>query len=123
MQSTFANSESQDEMQHNKLHFIRLYRSTACKDKTIVRRRKRLNFGFLFLFKITTQHPRYVQLTIPSPFYQPRRKNSLVYKGLNLAKELTKKNSVYATIREGLDGGGGVWYSLFIKNLAHYSSH
>ena len=20
-------------------------------------------------------------------------------------------------------GGGGVWYSLFIKNLAHYSSH
>ena len=22
---------------------------------------------------------------------------------------------------EGLDGG--VWYSLFIKNLAHYSSH
>ena len=23
---------------------------------------------------------------------------------------------------EGLDGGG-VWYSLFIKNLAHYSSH
>ena len=22
---------------------------------------------------------------------------------------------------EGLDGGGGVWYSLFIKNLAHYS--
>ena len=24
---------------------------------------------------------------------------------------------------EGLDGGGGVWYSLFIKNLAHYSSH
>ena len=26
-------------------------------------------------------------------------------------------------IYEGLDGGGGVWYSLFIKNLAHYSSH
>ena len=25
-------------------------------------------------------------------------------------------------IDEGLDGGG-VWYSLFIKNLAHYSSH
>ena len=25
---------------------------------------------------------------------------------------------------EGLDGGGGgVWYSLFIKNLAYYSSH
>ena len=23
---------------------------------------------------------------------------------------------------EGLDGGG-VWYSIFIKNLAHYSSH
>ena len=23
---------------------------------------------------------------------------------------------------KGLDGGG-VWYSLFIKNLAHYSSH
>ena len=20
-------------------------------------------------------------------------------------------------------GGGGIWYSLFIKNLAHYSSH
>ena len=32
--STFANSERQDEMQHNKLHFIRFY--TACKDKTIV---------------------------------------------------------------------------------------
>ena len=31
---TFENSESQDEMQHNKLHFIRLY--TACKDKMIV---------------------------------------------------------------------------------------
>ena len=30
-----------------KLHFIRLY--TACKDKTINRRRKRINFGFLFL--------------------------------------------------------------------------
>ena len=27
-------------------------------------------------------------------------------------------------IHEGLDlGGGGVWYSLLIKNLAHYSSH
>ena len=25
------------------------------------------------------------------------------------------------TMYEGLDGG--VWYSLFIKNLAHYSSH
>ena len=25
------------------------------------------------------------------------------------------------TVHEGLDGG--VWYSLFIKNLAHYSSH
>ena len=25
------------------------------------------------------------------------------------------------SIHEGLDGG--VWYSLFIKNLAHYSSH
>ena len=24
-------------------------------------------------------------------------------------------------IYEGLDGG--VWYSLFVKNLAHYSSH
>ena len=24
-------------------------------------------------------------------------------------------------MNEGLDGG--VWYSLFIKNLAHYSSH
>ena len=43
--STFANSENQDEMQHNKLHFIRLY--TACKDKKI-------HFGFLFLLKITT---------------------------------------------------------------------
>ena len=27
----------------------------------------------------------------------------------------------YKTIMEGLDGG--VWYSLFIKNFAHYSSH
>ena len=27
-------------------------------------------------------------------------------------------------VHEGLDGGGGgVWYSLFIKNLAHYSSN
>ena len=26
------------------------------------------------------------------------------------------------TSAEGLDGGG-VWYSLFIKNLAYYSSH
>ena len=27
-------------------------------------------------------------------------------------------------IYEGLDGGGGgFWYSLFIKNSAHYSSH
>ena len=25
-------------------------------------------------------------------------------------------------LHEGLDGGG-VWYLLFIKNLAHYSSH
>ena len=25
-------------------------------------------------------------------------------------------------LKEGVDGGGG-WYSLFIKNLAHYSSH
>ena len=23
-------------------------------------------------------------------------------------------------MKEGLDGGGGVWYSLFIKNLAHF---
>ena len=32
----------------------------------------------------------------------------------------------YVVIYEGLDGGGGgggVWYSLFIENLAHYSSH
>ena len=30
----------------------------------------------------------------------------------------------WCCIHEGLDGGGGgVWYSLFIKNLAHYSSH
>ena len=30
-----------------------------------------------------------------------------------------------ADMHEGLNGGGGagVWYSLFIKNLAHYSSH
>ena len=26
-------------------------------------------------------------------------------------------------LSEGLDGGGGVWYLLFIKNLAHCSSH
>ena len=26
-------------------------------------------------------------------------------------------------IRVLMGGGGGVWYSLFIKNLAHYSSH
>ena len=26
-------------------------------------------------------------------------------------------------IHEGLDGGGGVLHSLFIKNLANYSSH
>ena len=26
------------------------------------------------------------------------------------------------SINEGLDGGG-VWYSLFIKHLVHYSSH
>ena len=32
--STFANSESQDEMQHNKLHFTRLY--TACIERTVV---------------------------------------------------------------------------------------
>ena len=24
---------------------------------------------------------------------------------------------------EGLEGGGGVWYSLYIKKLAHYLSH
>ena len=30
---------------------------------------------FLFLLKITTWHPRYVQWTIPSSLYQPRRKN------------------------------------------------
>ena len=27
----------------------------------------------------------------------------------------------FSTLYEGLDGG--VWYSLFIKNSAHYSSH
>ena len=25
-------------------------------------------------------------------------------------------------MKEGLDGGGVVWYSLFIQNLVHYSS-
>ena len=29
--------------------------------------------------------------------------------------------SINRVMYEGLDGG--VWYSLFIKNLAHYSSH
>ena len=29
----------------------------------------------------------------------------------------------YKIIYEGLDGGGGVWYSRFIKDLAYYSSH
>ena len=45
---------------------------------------------------------------------------------------LVRKVSIYFTkqhnkggrrIYEGLDWGGGVWYSIFIKNLAHYSSH
>ena len=36
-----------------------------------------------------------------------------------------KCSSQFTCVNEGLDGGGGggVWYSLFIKNLAHYSSH
>ena len=29
--------------------------------------------------------------------------------------------NISGSYHEGLDGG--VWYSLFIKNLAHYSSH
>ena len=29
--------------------------------------------------------------------------------------------NAFLSLHEGLDGG--VWYSLFIKNLAHYSSH
>ena len=29
---------------------------------------------------------------------------------------------IQVKLYEGLDGGG-VWYSLFIKNLDHYSSH
>ena len=28
---------------------------------------------------------------------------------------------IYLSATEGLDGG--VWYSLFIKNFAHFSSH
>ena len=35
-----------------------------------------------------------------------------------VGKQIGSKCYVY----EGLDGGG-VWYSLFIKTLAHYSSH
>ena len=37
---------------------------------------------------------------------------------------MTSRRSWYDVVLrlcEGLDGG--VWYSLFIKNLAHYSSH
>ena len=33
----------------------------------------------------------------------------------------TRHNCESSRTHEGLDGG--VWYSLFIKNLAHYSSH
>ena len=44
--STYANSKSQDEMQHN-LHFIRLY--TVCKDKTIVGKKEYTLFFFFFL--------------------------------------------------------------------------
>ena len=36
----------------------------------------------------------------------------------------TSRMADYKIIYEGLDGGGGGgWYSLFIKTLAHYSSH
>ena len=31
--------------------------------------------------------------------------------------------NIHAARRVLMGGGGGVWYSLFIKNLAHYSSH
>ena len=44
-------------------------------------------------------------------------------KSVSLHKFVTKKNGrEWRSIREGLDGGG-VCYSLFIKNSAHYSSH
>ena len=38
--------KSQDEMQHNKLHFIRPY--TACKDKTTVGKKNTQFFFFVF---------------------------------------------------------------------------
>ena len=50
--------------------------------------------------------------------------NTLSHEGL--ANVNIRKGMLYrhCYIYGGLDGGGGgVWYTLFIKNLAHYSSH
>ena len=35
---------------------------------------------------------------------------------------IATEETVREGLHEGLDGGG-VWYSLFVKKLAHYSSH
>ena len=43
-----------------------------------------------------------------------------LYSAISL--KITYPPNSCSSIYEGLDGGG-VWYSLFIKNLAHYSSH
>ena len=62
--STFANREDPDEMQH--------YAEFHLKGK------KDLQSNI-----ILPDTPRYLQWTIPNLLYQTRRKNPLVYKGLN----------------------------------------
>ena len=49
--------------------------------------------------------------------------NTLLHEGL--ANVNIRKGMLYRhCYMGGLDGGGGgVWYTLFIKNFAHYSSH
>ena len=44
-----------------------------------------------------------------------------IYSSGGLFVQQSRKMCKYA--RGGSGWGGGVWYLLFIKNLAHYSSH
>ena len=54
-----------------------------------------------------------------------RTSSVLVYQKRSQTKTMNEDENQgdKTLLYEGLDGGGGVLYSLFIKKLVHYSSH
>ena len=77
------------------LHFFRVY--------TVLKVKKDLQTKEYNVFLINMTLPRYVQWTIPSLLYQTRKKNPLVYKGLNIIITLTVLNLDISCFENSID--------------------